>query len=271
MQGPEKCEAPQVDSFDYPKHLHSIYLSLCLSDSPLFFAPLTPLPVPPSRSFPQTADMPPVPHQKNPQRNSPTFWRSKAFSDGIEKKGGLLALNPLLRFKDGATPVFYQEMNDVILAVMKRNEKKLTPMKSSLNLEDGYLPNLPCYTGLNLIPQPENTWAIYDGKNKTLANPAPGSSYAFITMPDKSIRLMPSEKTIHVMLASTSPAVRYAGNLRFNGKNEIDSWDNCSGAYRPSPDLAHQAGFYPEDIAKLKTEDKIILKNQNPMPVRNIL
>jgi hypothetical protein len=200
--------------------------------------------------FQKTVSSVAAPTKNFSANNSFSFWapQTESHINTLKQNTSLRALNPLMKFKDGSTPIFYAEKNLVILTLMKNKEDKLTPLENSFILEEGYLPVLPSYTGLTLISLPNNKWVIHDGLNNTLTNPEPNSSYAFVTMPDKSIRITPRTDTVHIMLSSASPAVRYAGNLTFGEKNEIVTWDNLSGAYRPDASLAHQAGFNPNDL-----------------------
>jgi hypothetical protein len=163
-----------------------------------------------------------------------------------------LSLNPRLRFRDGSIPIFYKEGNPVVLKIIKMRELYLEPDANSLFLEDGYLPVLPSYAGLRLVALPNNKWAIKDGITNKLMDPEPDKSYAFVTMPDKSIRIMPAGEKMHLLASNMSPAVRFAGNVIFNKQQEITSYNGLSGAFRPSDDLAHQAGFNPSDLAKFR-------------------
>jgi hypothetical protein len=171
----------------------------------------------------------------------------------------VLALDSNLRFRDGSTPILYKQTNAFQLKLMKKREEKLNIKQGSQIIED-YLPVEPAYTGLTLIPLPNNKYAIRDGLTNQLMEPIPGQSYAFATMPDGSIRVTASATTIHIYLSNSIPAVRYVGNVTFNDKSEILGWDNCSGAYCPEAELAHQAGFHASDMNKF-----------NPLVIRSSL
>lgn len=179
------------------------------------------------------------------------------------KQSGILVLNnPNLRFKDGSMPITYKLDHGFMLRLMKLAEEKLTPNKNSLFLEDGYLPSSGLYKGLSLRQIGNNQWEIYDNASGISTKPTPHFSYAFVTMPDKSIRVIQSTDTIHLQLSHTSPVLRYAGNVTFNDRGEIDFWDNASGNFQPSADLKKQAGFYPDDVTKFRN----YYSSQTPTP-----
>jgi len=151
-------------------------------------------------------------------------------------RSDILALNPDLRFEDGSIPVIYQLDNQFILRLMKNKEEDLAPPQP--------------YRGLTLRKIGNNQWEIYDCLTKTSTKPIPNFSYAFVTMPDESIRVTASTDTIHLKISDSSPALRYAGNVKFNDRGEIAFWNNASGNFQPSANLKHQSGFYEADMDK---------------------
>jgi hypothetical protein len=163
------------------------------------------------------------------------------------------------RFADGETPICYKEGNIDGLAptascsvvnrkIMERREKALKNSdgydSSSMVLEENDLFDSPTpYTGLLLVELSGKRWAIYDSVSQNTSQPVPAQTYAFVTMPDHSIRITLAIKSAHIQLSGISRYIRYAGEVKFDKQQKIASWNNQSGGYYPPSFLASQAGF----------------------------
>jgi hypothetical protein len=159
------------------------------------------------------------------------------------------------KFADGATAIVYKEGNtatksgnNIIHKIINKRYKEIAPPDyrgylASVVEEGHLLPEPRTYNGLLLIELDTKRWIIYDNITDTQFAPDPHQTYIFVTMADKSIRIAPALQGGHALLSENAKYIRFAGEVQFNEKGQIEYWNNQSGGYYPSPYLAHQAGL----------------------------
>lgn len=110
------------------------------------------------------------------------------------------------------------------------------------------------YKGLVLIGNNEDGYELRNYQ-QTLVNIEEDKIYDFVIMPDNQIRIGNG----HTFLSACAKEVRYAGEIQFRKEGDrvkISQWNNKSGAYKPSAEIAAIAGF---DLSKfdpiIKTEE----------------
>jgi len=148
------------------------------------------------------------------------------------------------KFRDGEIAVAYKEGNvngqrgnNIIHRIIAKRYKN----QNSIYIDES---NRHEYKGHSLVRLNER-WYIYDHQTDNYFKPEPYQKYAFVTMPDRAIRIAfnGSSSTVHSVLSDNAPYVRYAGEFFFDENQLIYIWNNQSGGYCPPPFLAFQAGL----------------------------